>query len=622
MLLVGVLALTVLAPATFGAAVPAQQATETATPTATGEATAPPPPSPGPLSVTSVQPNVATGFAPVELVVTGTGFDDGATVVINNFGALETTFVSRNLLRALLSEGIAPGVYSVTVVNPNAATATLANALTITAPAEGTRTPEPTGTPAPTAYVRPLLVVQSYGASSAEITPGSNLDFEMTFANAGQIAATNVTATFGGTDFAARATGGVRAIGTVEPGQTYRFWQPLAASPDISGKTVAVLEVTADYTDVNGTTFSETFMLTFPVRRAATGPGATSTPTPTPTSTATVVRLRPQLLITDYRTDVDQLQPGTIFTLEMDIENLGNAEARRVTMIVGGGSTTGGSTDGTPQPGGGLSGASGEFSDFAPIGASNVSFLGDLDAGDSLQGSQRLIVNATTEAGAYPLQVSFVYSDENGASYTDDQVITLLVYSQPLVDINFYTEPPPLFAGQPGSLPLQLINIGNDTAVFGNFSVTAENAEFTNNTIFVGALDPGGFFPLDAQITPFQPGPLELIASVGYTDDFNQPQTITRTLSVEVMEEMIIEPPIEGGEGFPGEGFPPDGGGFPGPVDGGVNGGGEETLLQRIWRFISGLLGLGSGIQQPEEQVPVFPGEEFPIPEGPVGPIG
>jgi hypothetical protein len=176
-----------------------------------------------------------------------------------------------------------------------------------------------------------------------------------------------------------------------------------------------------------------------------------------------------------------------------------------------------------------------------------------------------------------------------------------------LVDINFYTEPPPLFVGQPGSLPLHLVNIGNETAVFGNFSVTAENAQFTNNTIFVGALDPGGFFPLDAQITPEQAGPLELLVSVGYTDDFNQPQAITETLTIEVMEEMIFEPPPDGGGGFP-----PDGGPYPVPGEGEGIPTGEETLLQRIWRFISGLLGLDSGIQQPE--VPVFPEEEFPVP--------
>lgn len=592
-----------LTPTALQAAVPSLQATGTATPTLTPTSgPTNPPPTPGPLTITGVQPNMATGLAPVELVVTGTGFADGAAVVINNFGALETTFVSRNLLRAILLEGITAGVYSVTVVNPNAAAATLANALTIIAPEGGTRTPEPTSTPAPTAYIRPLLVVQSYGASSAEIVPGSNLDFEMTFANAGQLAATNVTATFGGTDFAARATGGVRAIGTVEPGQTYRFWQPLAASPDISGKTVAVLEVTADYTDVNGTTFTETFMLTFPVRRAATGAGATATPSPTPTSTATVVRLRPQLLITDYAIDIEQLQPGSVFSLEVDVQNLGNAEARRVSMIVGGGSTTG---DGTPESDGGLSGAGGEFSDFAPIGTSNVSFLGDLDAGDALQTSQALIVNATTEAGAYPLKISFVYSDANGTNYIDDQVITLLVYQQPLVEINFYTEPPPLFAGQPGSLPLQLINVGNGSAVFGNFSVTAENAEFFNNTIFVGALDPGGFFPLDAQITSFEPGPLDLQVSVSYIDDFNQPQVISETLTVEVMEAFVPEIPPEGE--FPGEGYPGGGEGFPAP-------GGEETFLQRVWRFISGLLGLDSGLPTPDSEFPegIPPGEEFP----------
>jgi hypothetical protein len=291
----------------------------------------------------------------------------------------------------------------------------------------------------------------------------------------------------------------------------------------------------------------------------------------------------------------------------LNVQNLGNAEARRITMIVGGGSTTSSTADGTPEAGGGVSGGSGEFTNFAPIGTSNVSFLGDLDAGDSLQGSQALIVNAATEAGAYPLKITFIYTDPAGASFTDDQVITLLVYRKPLVEMNFYTEPPPLFAGQPGSLPLQLVNIGNDSTVFGNFSVTAENAQFTNNTIFVGALEPGGFFPLDAQITPEEPGPLELLVSVGFTDDFNQPQVITETLTMEVMEEFSGEPPLDGGEGFPaGEGEIPE----PGPGEGAPPG--EETVVQRIWRFISGLLGLDSGVPEPE--FPEGPVEEFPVP--------
>ncbi len=582
--------------------VPARAQTDTPTPSATPS-----------IVVSSVQPNSISNLVDTELVVTGSGFVDGAVVVLSGLGGLNTTFVSSSLLRANLSAGTAPGGYSVTVINPNAASATLGNALTVTAPAGPTSTPEPTNTPAPTAFVRPLLVVNSYGASSAEITPGENLAFEMTLANAGQSRATNVVVTFVAGSFTARETGGVQALGTIDPSGTVRFWQPLAASRDLAGQSIGTLEVKVDYTDVNGTSYSETFALTFPVKRVSTG-GAAATATPTATATATATSgpvLRPQLLVTSYEIDQDQLQPGMAFTLSLTVQNQGNSEARRVTMILGGGSTSGGTVDGTPVPGGGLDGAGGDFGKFAPVGASNVQTLGDLGETDSLQTSMALIVNAATEPGAYPVKVSFVYTDDRNNSYEDDQVITLLVYKRPSVEMNFYTPVFDFFVGQPGSLPLQLVNSGRTTAVFGNFSVTAEGATFENNSFFVGTLDPGGFFPLDAVIYPEVPGPLDLLLSVNYTDDFNQPQVLTQTLTINVVESFFPEEPIDP---FPEEPLPEA---EPEP----------ETFGQKVWRFLLGLMGLSSGLPQPAQPDFGIPGE-FPVDgqggsfEGPVeGPI-
>ncbi|MBK8903758.1 MAG: IPT/TIG domain-containing protein [Anaerolineaceae bacterium] len=570
---------------------PARAQTDTPTPSATPS-----------IVVSSVQPNSVSNLVDTELVVTGSGFVDGAVVVLSGLGGLNTTFVSSSLLRANLPEGTAPGGYSVTVINPNAASASLANALTVTAPAGPTNTPEPTNTPAPTAFVRPLLVVNSYGASSAEVTPGENLAFEMTIANAGQSRASNVVATFVAGNFTARDTGGVQALGTIDPGGTVRFWQPLAASRDLAGQSIGTLEVKVDYTDVNGTSYSETFALTFPIKRVATG-GAAATATPTATATATATSgpvLRPQLLVTSYEIDQEQLQPGMGFTLSLTVQNQGNSEARRVTMILGGGSTTGGTVDGTPVPGGGLDGAGGDFGKFAPVGASNVQTLGNLAEADSLQTTMALIVNAATEPGAYPVKVSFVYTDERNNNYEDDQVITLLVYKRPSVEMNFYSPVFDFFVGQPGSLPLQLVNSGRTSAVFGNFSVTAEGATFENNSFFVGTLDPGGFFPLDAVIYPEVPGPLDLVLSVNYTDDFNQPQVLTQTLTINVIDAPIFEEPIDG---FPEEPLPEA---EPEP----------ETFGQKVWRFILGLLGLSSGIPQPAQPDFGVPGE-FPV-DGPV----
>jgi hypothetical protein len=424
----------------------------------------------------------------------------------------------------------------------------------------------------------------------------------MTLANAGQSRATNAVATFVAGSFTARDTGGVRALGTLDPGGTVRFWQPLAASRDLAGQSIGTLEVKVDYTDYNGTSYSETFALTFPIVRPASG-GVAASATPTATATATATSgpvLRPQLLVTSYEIDQEQLQPGMNFTLNLTVQNQGNSEARRVTMILGGGSTTGGTIDGTAVPGGGLNGAGGDFGKFAPVGASNVQTLGNLAQDGSLQTSMALIVNAATEPGAYPVKVSFVYTDERNNSYEDDQVITLLVYKRPSVEISFYTPVFDFFVGQPGSLPLQLVNSGRGTAVFGNFSVTAEGATFENNSFFVGTLDPGGFFPLDAIIYPEMPGSLDLALSVNYTDDFNQPQVLTKTLTINVMDAPIFEEPTDG---FPEEPFPEV---VAEP----------ETFGQKVWRFVLGLLGLSSGVPQPAQPDFGVP-SDFPV-DGPV----
>ncbi len=561
---------------------------------------------------TAVQPAAVSNATATELVITGSGFDDGAAVVLDGYGALATTFVSAQMLRATLPAGAPAGVYTVRVVNPDASSALLANALTIIAPqATATELPEatPTGTPPPTAFIRPVIVVASYGASSAQITPGTDLDFEMTLSNAGQAVASNVIATFVSGSFVPRATGGVRSVGSLGPGEASRFWQPLHASGDLAGSSTAVLEVQVSYTDVNGTSYNETFALTFPVVRIASGVAATATPTPTPTITATIgPRLRPQLLVSAYETDVAALEPGVRFELSLEVRNQGSADARGVTLIVGGGTASGGVSGGTPEPGGGLSGAGGEFGTFAPVGSSNVSSLGDLARGERLQAAVQLIVNGTAKPGAYPIVVGFAYNDSSGGSYVDEQVITLLVYSRPAVEVNFYAEPMPLMVGQPGPLPLQVTNVGNATVLLGSMSAQAEGAQLSNNNVFVGSLEPGGTFPLDAIAIPEQPGALALEVRIAYTDDFNQPQLITRTLELEVMEMPELPPDMgePGMEEIPPEGMPPAA---------------AESWRTKLWRFLLGMLGLSSGPTTPAGESgfpPMEPG--FPPDGGGVGP--
>jgi hypothetical protein len=387
--------------------------------------------------------------------------------------------------------------------------------------------------------------------------------------------------------------GGVEIVGDLTAGNSTGIEQPMAVGNLIYG--FVSVEMNVSYNDASGTAYSEKFTLNIEsIGGSGSGSYATATPTGVKSS---------QLVITSYRADVDPLQPGEQFSLAMTVENTGNVGAQRVTMIVGGGGSSGGSNNGTPEPGGGgVSGGGGEFTNFAPVGASNVQTLGDVPAGGAVRATQNLIVNVSTNPGAYPMKVTFSYLNPKGEVVNDEQVITLLVYSLPKVDISFYRPPDPLFVGQPGVLPIQVVNLGKRLSVLGTMKVGAENATVENGTGLVGSLDAGGYFTLDAMVIPEQSGTMILDITIDYTDDFNQSRTITHKLEIEVMEgEPIVDPsdPSAGGGGGGGEEFPPMQA--------------EETALQKVWRFILGLFGLDS--TPPSNNDPgIVPEGEEPLP--------
>jgi hypothetical protein len=482
--------------------------------------------------------------------------------------------LTTGLNSAMAQKSLTPNLNS----DEETSTATVTTTATLTVAPPPAVTEAPTVTvPPPTTYERPLLAIESYSASIDTISPGDQFELSVKIANKGQGTAHNIVAAFTPSELIPLGTGGVVAIGKIAPGNHGHINQNLSVSYDAYGRAFISMDMTVSYSGDDGTPYADKFTITFPVY---TPYSSAPTTTPTPTTTAEPI-LRPQLVIGSYTTDISVLQPGLQFKLELNVQNLGNADARRVTMIFGGGSSSGGESGGTPVSGG-TSGGSGDLTNFAPLGSSNIQSLGDLPTGGYLTIKQSLIVNVNTNPGAYSMKVSFSYLDERGRNFTDDQVITLLVYSLPQVSVEFYRDPGPIYAGQPIQLPIQIVNQGRKSSILGNMRVTAENAELSNNTILVGALDPGNYFPLDAMMTPNQPGPLTLTVTVDYTDDFNQPQKIVRSLQVDVIEAPVIKPGVNG----PGI----EGGQIETPIPM------PETFLEKVWRMIRGLIGLDSGL--------------------------
>ncbi len=447
---------------------------------------------------------------------------------------------------------------------------------------------DPTPTP-PSADNRPLIVLDSYSTGFSSINPGQTFDLDLQLHNIGQHGAVNIIAVFSSAEFFPKDTGAVVALNHIPPTGDRTITQPFTTATDLWGKTVGIINVQLSYNEEDtGIPYTASFTISIDLNQPVYNPK--------PTATATVVNVvRPQLVVDSYSSNVEILQPGTIFNLDLEVRNLGNANAKAVTMVLGGGASVSADASGTPQPGG-VSGSGADLTNFAPLGTSNLVYLGDIPQGSTASAAPSLIVSVAANPGAYPFKLSFVYTDEKGNRIVDDQAITLLIYTLPVIEVGFYRPPDPFFNGMLGQLPLQVTNLGRKSAVLGNLQVRTENGELTNNIALVGALEPGGYFTLDSNLMPYSAGPLDLQITINYTDDFNQLRSISQTLTVDVQE---MEMPT------PDPGFDPNA-----PIEPPTS---QETLWQKIVRFFKGLLGLGSQAPQPDIWVDPLP-EELPQP--------
>ena len=424
---------------------------------------------------------------------------------------------------------------------------------------------------------RPVVMIASYATSTVPAR-GEDFNLSVIFKNTGQRPAYNIFIEFVSGELIPRNNGGNQSIYQLVMGESKGISQGFTVSSDLWGATVASVSVNLDYSDDQGNSYSDSFYIAIDLK------GVTySAPTPTPTNSPLE---QPQLVITSYDTDVEILQPGSNFELTLGITNLGNSPAKAVSMVLGGGSVEI-NPEGTPQPG--ISGGEGEFTNFAPLNTSNIQFVGDIQPGETLSMTQKIIVNVSTAPGAYSLKYSFIYTTETGEKVVDNQVITLLVYQMPVIEVGFYQDPGSFFAQQPNYLPLQVVNLGKKMAVLGNMQISADNAILENNIALIGTIEAGFYFTLDTTVIPENAGPLDLLITINYTDDFNQPRVYETVLTLDVLEASVIPDGMDIIDGEHGDFSNPD---MPYIED--PNSGGNETFWQILFRGLKGLFGLDS----------------------------
>jgi hypothetical protein len=367
----------------------------------------------------------------------------------------------------------------------------------------------------------------------------------------------NVVITFSSNDLTPTSSGGVSVISSLPVDESKARTQYFAVADDID-YSPATINIDVDYKDANGNSYSQSFTISISI--AGYGPYRTATPVG-----------RPQIIVKTYETDLETLQVGSSFLLAMNLQNKGLLTAYNVDMTIGSGSEDGDEI-------------------FMPVGTSNIQVIGNVGVEQIVKAKQSFVVSSDAEPGVYPLTLEFTYRDEDGNEFTDEQIISLMVYLVPSIEISFYEDPEPFTVGEEGTLPIQVINIGSDSVLLSNILIDVEDATLSNNWTFIGTLESGGSFTIDTDIIPEQAGTYSVDIIVEYQDNFKNSMDVSESLSITVE-----------GSGFGG-----------GPDQGGntaieqasnetpsqpIGQGGEQeesTFWDILLRFIRGMIGFDS----------------------------
>jgi len=383
---------------------------------------------------------------------------------------------------------------------------------------------------------KPELVIEGSETSPTIVAPGDPFTLTLNLANRGSRTATNVMVNADTNVVIPIVGSGVVTTDVIRIDQVVTLTIPLQLKNSIEGgkQGMAVSLACSDYSG-----------------------GSHAAQQTVGLHVDTSLAKRPQILLSDYQTEPAEISPGDTFTLTLQVDNVGGGDAQRLTLALGG-----------------EEGA--QLGAFIPIKGSNVSFLAELAAGESQTIVQRMLVAGNAETRAHSLPIALAY-DTSGTRETDTQRVSLMVQRRPQFKLSFYRPVPGGMVGQPLMLPIEVINTGTASFHIPELAASSDALEFLGETsTYVGQLAPDGSWTLDAEAVPLEAGSVDVVVSVEYVDDLNHTQVYSDVLIIDVADKPP-EPVIPEGE-FPGDGDETQ----------------PESLGDKIWRFVKGLLGLGS----------------------------
>ncbi len=390
----------------------------------------------------------------------------------------------------------------------------------------------------PPAAGEPLVVINRAFTQPDVLTPGQRFVLSLQLENAGDAAAEDLAVIVGDSPLIVPGAEGNRhPVGTLDAGAVVTVTLPLFVRQGVEPGQYS-LSLALSYRDTKGTPLQTEEQVGVTVAGTHTAP--------------------PRVLLSSVRSQPEIPAPGDVVTLTLSLINVGDQQAKRLTLALGNDSQA--------------------LSAFALLDTGNVRYVAALPPGQSVQVVQRLFVAGSARSGVYNIPLVLNYEDERGNALSETQLFSLRVRRRPLLQVRFYEEIAPPLVGQPFSLPVEVTNVSLDGLNVTTVEVRGDTVAVQGGSMFVGFLDGGATVSLDATAVAAEPGTHVIEVLVHYVDDFGHLQTWRHTLEVDVQAPLPTPTPAVGAA----------------ESDMAPGADKEEGFLQKIWQIIRGLLGLGS----------------------------
>ncbi|MGO1820375.1 MAG: COG1361 S-layer family protein [Senegalia sp. (in: firmicutes)] len=236
----------------------------------------------------------------------------------------------------------------------------------------------------------------------------------------------------------------------------------------------------------------------------------------------------PELVISEYKIEPEMISPGGNFKIKLTLNNYGEYHARKIKL------TLKDKVSEEKIPTGELQSEEVEvkLDDFSPLNQSNIKYVSLIKANKKEEVVYDLYASPNMKAGNYNLVVSLDYTDYNGNTYSEDQIIGILLSEKENIKLLGKDNYGDLAIGQPVESTINIVN--NSKAEVKGVTVSVEGEGENNYTEYLGNFNSGDFDSYTFDAVFDEDGEKDINVKVSYIDSMNKNTEIEKKLKYNV----------------------------------------------------------------------------------------